>query len=293
MTDSRTIGALLGWAKETLRDAGIDNAEQESHWLITHALDMKSHQLMARREQLVSEELWARAALLVTRRSVREPLQYILGTQEFCGLEFCVTPAVLIPRPETELLVQEALRVVDLNREDVVVDVGTGSGCVAVTLATILAKARMLAVDRSPEALAVARANAERHGVLHKIEWIEGDLLSPLEERGLKGKVDVIVCNPPYVSEAEWERLQPEVRQFEPRSALVAGPNGTEYHERLLWDSLDYLTPSGTLVMEIGCGQLPAVCRLVEARGGYGPVRVVKDEAGVDRTVVVQRREAD
>ncbi|MCP9464136.1 MAG: peptide chain release factor N(5)-glutamine methyltransferase [Nitrospira sp.] len=293
MMDSRTIGALLGWAKGTLRDAGIDNAEQESQWLITHALGMQSHQLMARREQTVSEELWTRAISLVTRRSGREPLQYILGTQEFCGLEFYVTPAVLIPRPETELLVQEALRVVDLNREEVVVDVGTGSGCVAVTLATILPKARILAVDRSPEALAVAQTNAERHGVLHKIEWVEGDLLSPLAGREFKRKVDVIVCNPPYVSEEEWEQLQPEVRQFEPRSALVAGPKGTEYHERLLWDSLDYLTPSGTLVMEIGCGQLAAVCRLIEASGGYGPVRVVKDEAGVDRTVVVQRLEAE
>ncbi|MCP9454730.1 MAG: peptide chain release factor N(5)-glutamine methyltransferase [Nitrospira sp.] len=291
MMESQTIGALLGWARGTLKDAGIDNAEQESQWLITHALGMKSHQLVARREQSVAEELWARATSLVTRRSAREPLQYILGTQEFCGLEFCVTPAVLIPRPETELLVQEVLRIVDLNHEDVVVDVGTGSGCVAVTLATILAKARILAVDRLPDALAVAQANAKRHGVLHRIEWMEGDLLAPLEERGLKGKVDIIVSNPPYLSEAEWEQLPPEVRQFEPRSALVAGPTGTEYHERLLRDSLSYLTPSGTLVMEIGCGQLPTVCRLIEASGGYGPVRVVKDETGIDRTVVVQRLE--
>lgn len=290
MTSLRTIGALLHWAKGALRDAGIDNAEQESQWLVTHALGLKSHQLVAEMEQSVAEELWARATSLVTRRLAREPLQYILGTQEFCGLEFCVTPAVLIPRPETEVLVQETLRVIDFHREDIVVDVGTGSGCVAITLATILAQARILAVDRSPEALAVARANAERHGVLHKIEWVEGDLLSPLEERGLNGKVDVIVCNPPYVSEAEWERLQPEVRQFEPRSALVAGPNGTEYHERLLRDSLDYLAPSGTLVMEIGYGQLPAVRRMVEVYGGYGSMRVVKDEAGIDRTIVVQRQ---
>jgi release factor glutamine methyltransferase len=291
MADSNTIEALLTRAKQVLGQAGVENAGQESRWLVGHALGLDSHHLASKAEQPVSEELSALAASLVARRSAREPLQYILGTQEFCGLEFHVAPAVLIPRPETELLVQEALRVVDFAGESVLVDVGTGSGCVAVTLATILARARIMAVDRSPEALAVAKDNAERHAVAQRIDWIEGDLLSPLRERGMAGKVDVIVSNPPYIAESDWAGLQPEVREFEPRTALVAGPKGTEFHERLIREAAEFLVPGGSLVMEIGQGQWPAVQRMAAQAGGFEPMQAVKDEAGIERIVIVQRSE--
>jgi release factor glutamine methyltransferase len=272
-----------------LEQAGVENAAQESRWLVAHALGLDSHHLASKAEQPVSSEMWRHAESLVSRRAAREPLQYILGTQEFCGLEFHVSPAVLIPRPETELLVQESLRVVDFGTEAVLVDVGTGSGCVAVTLATILSTARIVAVDRSPEALAVAKGNAERHAVADRIDWMEGDLLSPLRERGMAGMVDVIVSNPPYIAEADWAGLQPEVREFEPRSALIGGPKGTEFHERLLRESVEYLVPGGSLVMEIGQGQLPAVQQMAGQMGQYGPLQVVKDEAGIERVIIVQR----
>ncbi len=291
MTESNTIGAFLAWARQALEQAGVETAAQESRWLVAHALGLEQHQLASRAEQPVPGDRRAQAEALVLRRSAREPLQYILGTQEFCGLEFQVTPAVLIPRPETELLVQEALRVVDFNTASVLIDVGTGSGCVAITLATILGRAQLVAVDRSPEALAVARANAERHGVADRIEWVEGDLLGALRERGLAGRVEVIVSNPPYIAETDWMGLQPEVREFEPRSALVGGPTGTEFHERLLDESAEFLAPGGTLVMEIGQGQLPAVRKMAEQSGRYEPLRVVTDEAGIDRVVVLQRME--
>ncbi|MDH5667723.1 MAG: peptide chain release factor N(5)-glutamine methyltransferase [Nitrospira sp.] len=289
MAESDTIGALLAWARQALERAGVETATQESRWLVAHALGLEQHHLASQAEQSVADDRRAQAEALVSRRSAREPLQYILGTQEFCGLEFRVTPAVLIPRPETELLVQEALRVVDFNKEAVLIDVGTGSGCVAITLATILGQARVIGVDRSVEALAVARENAERHGVADKVEWVESDLLSSLREHGLKGTVEVIVSNPPYIAETDWMGLQPEVREFEPRSALVGGPTGTEYHERLLGESAEFLAPGGTLVMEIGQGQLPAVRKSAEQTGRYEPLRVVKDEAGIDRVVILQR----
>lgn len=291
MTESSTIGALLAWAKQALEQAGVENASQESRWLVAHALGLEQHHLASKAEQPVADGMRVQVKALVSRRSLREPLQYILGTQEFCGLEFHVTPAVLIPRPETELLVQEALRVVAFNQEAVLVDVGTGSGCVAVTLATILGKARVVGVDRSPEALAVAKDNAERHGIVDRIEWVEGDLLVSLRERDLAGKVEVIVSNPPYIAEMDWVGLQPEVREFEPRSALVSGPTGTEFHERLLRDSKEFLAPGGTLVMEIGQGQLPAVQRIAEQVGGYEALRAVKDEAGIERIVILHRVE--
>ena len=289
MTTSNTIDALLAWAKQVLDRAGVEHAAQESRWLVGHALGLESHHLASQAEQPVSSEKRTQAESLVSRRAAREPLQYILGSQEFCGIDFLVSPAVLIPRPETEVLLHEALRAVDLNKDSVLVDVGTGSGCLAVTLATILSRTRILAVDRSPDALAAAQANAERQRVADRIEFIEGDLVSPLRDRGLMGQVDVIVSNPPYIAESDWAGLQPEVRDFEPRSALVSGPRGTEFHERLLRESKEYLMPGGSLVMEIGQGQRPAVQQMAEQLGGYTPVEIAKDGAGIERIVIVRR----
>lgn len=291
MAESRTIDALVAWARHTLSQAGVENAVQESRWLVAYALGLENHHLASKAEEPVLAERWAHAASLVSRRAAREPLQYILGKQEFCGLEFHVNQAVLIPRPETEVLVQEVVRAIDLDKDAVLVDVGTGSGCVAVTLATILGRARIFAVDRSPEALAVAKSNAERHAVAEKIEWMEGDLLSSLRERGMAGAVDVIVSNPPYIAEADWAGLQPEVREFEPRSALVSGPKGTEFHERLLREAKEFLVPGGSLVMEIGQGQFPSVQEIAGHIGGYAPLRVVEDEAGIERVIIARRSE--
>ncbi len=291
MAESKTIEALVAWIRRTLEQSGVETAAQESRWFVAHVLELQSHHLASKAQEPVSAEQWAHAVSLASRRAAREPLQYILGTQEFCGLEFQVSPAVLIPRPETEVLVQEAVRAVDLDKESVLVDVGTGSGCVAVTLATILGNARIVAVDRSPEALAVAQGNAERHAVAEKIEWMEGDLLSVLRERGMAGAVDVIVSNPPYIAETDWAGLQPEVREFEPRSALLSGPTGTEFHERLLRESKEFLVPGGTLVMEIGQGQCAVVRQMAEHIGGYAPLRVVEDEAGIERVVIARRPE--
>jgi release factor glutamine methyltransferase len=291
MAESKTIDALVAWVRHTLEQAGVETAAQESRWLVAHVLELQSHHLASKAQEPVSAEQWVHVVSLASRRAAREPLQYILGTQEFCGLEFQVSPDVLIPRPETEVLVQEAVRVVDLDKDAVLVDVGTGSGCVAVTLATILGRARIFAVDRSPKALAVAKGNAERCAVAEKIEWLEGDLLSPLRERGMAGAVDIIASNPPYIAEADWAGLQPEVREFEPRSALLSGPKGTEFHERLLRESKEFLLPGGSLVMEIGQGQWAAVRQMAEHIGGYAPVRVINDEAGIERVVIARRSE--
>lgn len=276
-------------ARRSLDQAGLENAAQETLWLLAHALGLQRHHLASKAEQPVSNELWARAELLVARRAAREPLQYILGTQEFCGLEFHVSPAVLIPRPETELLVQEVVGRGGLHEGGILVDVGTGSGCVAITLATILNRARIVALDRSPEALAVAKLNAEQHAVGDKIEWVEGDLLLPLRARGMAGEVDVLVSNPPYIAEADWPGLQPEVRDYEPRLALVGGPRGTELPERLLRDAREFLAPGKLLVMEIGQDQAATLRRTAEQIGGYAALQVVEDAAGIDRVVIAQR----
>ncbi|MGE0468051.1 MAG: peptide chain release factor N(5)-glutamine methyltransferase [Nitrospira sp.] len=287
--DPKTVGTLLAWARQSLDSTGTPNAAQEALWLLAFALEMEHHALVSRTEQAVTAEQLARAKTLVSRRVAREPLQYILRTQEFCGLDFAVSSSVLIPRPETELLVHAVLKEGGLAEGATLVDVGTGSGCIAVTLATILDEVRIFAVDCSAEALVVAKSNAVRHGVGEKIVWIEGNLLSPLRDRITVGTVDVIVSNPPYIADGEWERLQPEVKLFEPRLALLAGPRGTEFHEQLFHDSKEFLVPDGLLVMEIGQGQLPLVRQAAEQAGGYTGLQTVKDEAGIDRVIIARR----
>jgi release factor glutamine methyltransferase len=287
--DPKTIAMLMTWAQRSLDAAGSTNASQEAFWLLAFALGMKHHELASRTDQTVSDEGLARVESIVSRRMAREPLQYILGTQEFCGLDFHVNPAVLIPRPETELLVQEVLREGGFSEGAVLVDVGTGSGCVAITLATILSGMRIFALDCSVNALTVAKENAKRHGVSDKITWMEGDLLSPLHECKVVGAVDAIVSNPPYIAEGNWNGLQPEVRNFEPKLALVAGQRGTEFHERLLHDARQFLMPGGLLVMELGYGQASLVRQAAEQVGGYTGLQTAKDQAGIERVMILRR----
>lgn len=284
-----TLGEVMVEARRLLEQAGIESAEQEALWIVEHVLHLSAHHAVTDRDRLLSSFELLAARGLTERRVGREPLQYILGTQEFCGLEFDVNQAVLIPRPETELLVEYVAQRISADRQATIVDVCTGSGCIAVAIARRRPHARLIATDLSSPSLDVAMQNAIRHAVCERITWLEGDLLGALAGQELEGQVDVIVSNPPYIAEADWATLQPEVRLFEPRSALVAGPQGTELHERLLQESGRYLSPGGALIMEIGAGQARAMRRIVDQIPGYMFHRLVYDEAGLERVVIVER----
>lgn len=284
-----TLGEMIAEARGLLEQAGIESAGQEAFWIVEHVLRLPVHHMVTDRERLLSPVELAAARGLAMRRAGREPLQYILGTQEFCGLEFHVDRAVLIPRPETELLVEYAAQRIPAEQKAIIVDVCTGSGCIAVAIARKRPHARVIATDLSNPSLAVARQNAVYHAVGERITWLEGDLLGAMAGQGLEGQVDLIVSNPPYIAEADWATLQPEVRLFEPRGALVAGPQGTELHERLLHQSGRYLSPGGALIMEIGAGQARAMRRIVEQTPGYKFHRLIYDEAGLERVVIVER----
>ena len=284
-----TLGEMIDEARRLLEQAGIESAGQEAFWIVEHVLRLPVHHMVTDRERLLSPVELAAARGLVMRRAGREPLQYILGTQEFCGLEFHVDRAVLIPRPETELLVEYAAQRIPAERKAIIVDVCTGSGCIAVAIARKRPHARVIATDLSIPSLAVARQNAVYHAVGERITWLEGDLLGAMAGQGLEGQVDLIISNPPYIAEADWATLQPEVRLFEPRGALVAGPQGTELHERLLHESGRYLSPGGALILEIGAGQARALRRIVEQTPGYKFHRLIYDEAGLERVVIVER----
>ena len=284
-----TLGEVIAEAQRLLEQAGIQSAGQEAFWIVEHVLRLPAHHVVTDRGRLLSHAELAVTKGMIERRVGREPLQYILGTQEFCGLEFDVNPAVLIPRPETELLVEYVAQRIPAERQATIVDVCTGSGCIAVAIARLRPRARVIATDLSNPSLDVARQNATRHGVGERITWLEGDLLGPLAKQELAGQVDVIVSNPPYIAEADWATLQPEVKLFEPRGALVAGPQGTELHERLLQEAVRYLSPGGALIMEIGAGQARAMRRIVDQIPGYRFHRLVYDAAGLERVVIVER----
>lgn len=284
-----TLGEVIDEARRMLEQAGIDSAGQEAFWIVEHVLRLPAHLLVADRDRLLSHAELLATRGLIERRVSREPLQYILGTQEFCGLEFDVNSAVLIPRPETELLVEYVVQRISVERQATIVDVCTGSGCIAVAIARLRPRARVIATDLSNPSLDVARQNATRHAVCGRITWLEGDLLGPLAKQEMEGRIDVIVSNPPYIAEADWAMLQPEVRLFEPRGALVAGPQGMELHERLLQEGGRYLSPGGALIMEIGAGQARVIRRIVDQIPGYRFHRLVYDAAGLERVVIVER----
>ncbi len=284
-----TLGEAIAESRRVLDQAGIESAEQEALWIVQHVLRLPAHHVVIDRDRLLASTELADVKGLIQRRVGREPLQYILGTQEFCGLEFHVNPAVLIPRPETELLVEYVAQRISAEQPATIVDVCTGSGCIAVAIARQRPRARLIATDLSSRSLDVARQNAVRHSVGERMIWLEGNLLGALAGQRLEGQVDVIVSNPPYIAEADWATLQPEVRLFEPRGALVAGPKGTELHERLLREAGRYLSPGGALILEIGAGQARAIRQIVEQISGYRFHRLVYDAAGLERVVIVER----
>jgi len=286
---SHSIGVLLAAAQDNLKAAGIEQPALEAAWLLEYVLELSPLMQRVEPERLVTVAERTRVQALVRRRANREPLQYVLGTQEFCGREFHVTPSVLIPRPESALLVEEAVRRCQELSAATVVDVGTGSGCLAVSVALALPTIQVLAIDVSAEALAVARVNMAYHGVERRIECFCGDLLSPLEASLPMTQVDVILSNPPYIEEMNWMALQPEVRCFEPRLALAGGRDGMDVHRRLIQQAPTFLKPSSVLLMEVGAGQAMSVCRYAEETGWFRVYDVLQDQGGMDRVVCLER----
>jgi release factor glutamine methyltransferase len=280
----KTFRELLQEGRRALAAAGIEDPGREAERLLRDLAGVDRGALLTRRDEPAGPELSATYAEWTARRAAREPHQHITGCQEFHGLEFRVDRRVLVPRPETEGLIDRLLEA-DLPKRARIADLGTGSGCIAVTMAVKRRDAELFALDASPEALAVARENACRHGVEDRIEFRLGDMNEP--PQSWWERMDAVVSNPPYVSEQEWATLEPEVRDHDPRSALVGGPSGLEAYEPLARAARDLLKPEGLLVLEIGYGQHEAVPEIVSA-AGFHAVRVESDLRGIPRVVVAE-----
>ena len=274
-----------------LSTSGISNARNEARWLLEMALGISSLDIHAEPKMIVGESSWVGAKQLFLRRAAGEPLQYILGTQAFRGLDIVVRPGVLIPRPETELVIEE-VHSVRLSHDCLqMVDVGTGSGCLSIALAVEFPEATIVATDCSDVAIEVAKSNASRHMVQDRIIFLCGDLLEPLKlSSELKGGLSVMVANPPYIPTRQLGTLPREVRDFEPHLALDGGADGLTFYRRLLREALLFLQPGGSLVMEMGEGQALHIRDEAERLSGWHIQNIRQDDAGIDRVISLERK---
>lgn len=282
--------ATFGSVREHLRQGAellrpsAREAQRDAAWLLCRVLGQDRAWVLTHPEVLLTDAQAAEYAALIARRAQHEPMQYILGEQEFYGLRFRVTPAVLIPRPETEHLVDAVLARVPRDREVRIADVGTGSGAIAIALASALPRAQIDALDISEAALGVARENAQTLGVGARVSFHTSDLLDAV--RG--NRYDAIVSNPPYI--ASTETLEPQVHAWEPHNALFAGPDGLAVYRRLIPQALESLHPHGLLALELGAGQQKAIEALFASHPHFEEPVFLPDLQGIPRVALSRVR---
>lgn len=282
-----TISGVRTWALEELTRARVNSPALTADLLLGYVLDCDRVRILSHGEERISEEAWSRVCSLVFRRSNGEPLQYLTGEQEFYGLVFKVTPDVLIPRPETEILVEKTLELIRLQapRPIYFADIGTGSGCIAVAIAHEIPCSLGWAVDLSSGALRVAKENAHRHQVEERILLVQSSLFDCFPEKQF---LDFVFCNPPYVAADECDSLPCEVKNHEPHDALFGGASGLDIYHRLLPEVWPRLNPGGWVLLELGAGQAQQVGRIVESTG-LCLQTILKDLQGIPRCLVARK----
>ncbi|HSD50172.1 MAG TPA: peptide chain release factor N(5)-glutamine methyltransferase [Candidatus Methylomirabilis sp.] len=276
-----------------LERAGIESARLDAGCLLAYVLACPHWLLVLEQRRRLTREQFGRYLRLLQRREQREPLAYLLGTREFWSLPLAVSSGVLIPRPETETLVEATLAACaevspPASGRQVILDLCTGTGAIAIALARELPQVQVFATDRSRRALRIARTNAQAHGVADRIIFLRGNLWRALDGVMPARQADLVVSNPPYIPSSAIETLMPEV-QWEPRRALDGGPDGLEFHREIIRGAPWRLRPGGFLLLEIGADQASAARRLLEAEGSFEECRVIQDLAGRDRVIAARR----
>jgi len=282
-----TVHDILSEAYQIFEAAGIPSARLDAEVLLSYALGRDKLEFLKNPSRTVDETHISFFRELVERRARWEPVAYITGRKNFWSFTLEVSRDVLIPRPDTEIIVEEALEVAKNYGSEIIkiLDIGTGSGAIALALATEIPHAGIVATDISAEALALAEKNARVMQLENKISFRRGDLFEPVD-----GVFDIIVCNPPYISAQEYEELPAGVKDYEPRTALRAGEKGTEFYERLIGQGQNYLEKKGWLFMEIGAKQEEPVRRLAEESGCYDSIAMRRDYAGLPRVIRARRK---
>jgi len=287
MSPRSLLSQVLADAAEALTRQGLPSPRLDAEVLLCHQLNLSRPGLYVNFHQVLSAEQMEVFQNLLKRRMEAEPVAYIIGFKEFWSLPFEVSPAVLIPRPDTEILVQEVLKVSEgfVQKRLDILEIGTGSGAVSVALAKELTNAHIVATDISFKALATAKKNSAANAVRERISFRQGNLFEPLSE-----KFDIIASNPPYISETAFLHLPSGVREFEPREALLAGPEGTEFQEDLIRDGKKHLKGGGWLLLEIGDGQREKIDSILREDGSYEEIRFAFDYAGLLRVAIARKK---
>ena len=280
-----TIGRLLDWTTKYLEQKGTESPRLDAEVLLSHALGCKRIDLYARHTEEAAEQGRQRFRELVRQRVEGCPVAYLVGHKEFFSLEFAVTRGVLIPRPDTECVVDECLRLAKGMTEPRILDIGTGSGCLAVAVARHHKTAQVTAVDISTEALAVASANADKHGVAARVRFLQGDLFAPLTR---DERFDFLVSNPPYIPHADIAQLASGVRDYEPHLALDGGADGFTVFDRLIAEAPAYLKPGGYVLIEIGSPQEGPARERIGRHSGYELAKTVHDGSGHPRVLIAR-----
>jgi len=289
---SRRVEEHLRAGAARLREADVDAPRLCAEMLMAHLLGGDRVALHRCSKDKLSMDDAARYEELIARRVAREPVQHIVGHTEFWSLNILCDPSALIPRPETEVIVETALGILRDIAAPAIADIGTGTGCIAIALATEFPGARLYASDISRNALELAARNLAAHGLTQRVQLFEGDMAEPFLRHGLTGKLDAVVCNPPYVAESDKPTLQPEVRDYEPEAALYGGRDGLRVVARLIAEAGPLLKPGGHLIIEIAQGQAPAVRKLAEkSAAGWRVIRTISDPAGIERVLLIQKEE--
>ena len=284
---------MLQWGASYLSEKGFDESRLTVELLLSHVLKLKRIQLYTNFDRPLDDGELASFKALFQRRLQHEPLQYILGTTEFMGLEFNVDRRVLIPRPETEAVVEEAIRFINENfggQAPRLLDIGTGSGCIAISLAHAIRTANVLAIDLSKEILDIATANAGKNGVADEVEFAVRDLFNS-EEGDFRGEFYLVVSNPPYISQSDFAHVQPEIRDYEPAIATTDGGDGLKFYRRIARVAASWLVPGGAVIVEHGYNQADAVAEIF-SNMGWPELRSFKDYSGIPRGLVARNPEA-
>jgi release factor glutamine methyltransferase len=287
--DAWTIQKLLNWVTEYLATKGIESPRFSAELLLSEVLSLKRIELYTQFDKQVPRQQLDKLHELVKRAVLHEPVAYLTGKTEFYSLELEITSDCLIPRPETELLVQRAIEFLRTRSGiQYICDLCTGSGCIAVAIAKNFPEARVTATDISAAALEVAARNVEKHRLTEHVRLLCGDLFEPVIQQLDVGQFDLIVCNPPYVSTAEYEKLDKNVKDYEPESALLAGEDGLDVYRRIIEKVDNFLKPGAALMLEIGYAQGPAIKDLLEQIAAFAEIKIEKDFHDNDRIVIAK-----
>ena len=288
--DKWTIQKLLNWTSEYLTNKGVDSPRLSAELLLSHALGLKRIELYTQFDQQVPQQQLDKLHDLVKRAGLHEPVAYLTGKTEFYSLELDITADCMIPRSETELLVQRAIEFLRTRTGiQYICDLCTGSGCITVAIAKNFPDARVIATDISAAALEVAARNVEKHRLTEHVRLLCGDLFEPIIQQLDVSQFDLIVCNPPYVSTTEYEKLEKNVKDYEPVSALLAGTDGMDVYRRIINKVDKFLKPGAVLMLEIGYAQGPAVKELLEQTGAFAKITIEKDYHNNDRITIASK----